>query len=359
MNASYLECFRDTVAHRRPRHTLFYASFTKDLEDSIRQQLGLGTDVKLDRHFGFYTPEMIALTPPDDRDPPDFSRYFADVERTPGDFINSLGVLETPGGFHHFTHYTSPLRNALRFAELESFPYPTIAGFSEAGMKAKVEAAHARGISSQTWVGHMYENAWQVRGYEPFLMDMLDRPEWCEHILDRMAVRNEAVACAAARAGVDVLMTGDDVANQRDMMFSIEQWRHFMKPRWARVFAAARSIKPDIQIWYHSDGNIERIIPELIEIGVTILNPIQPECMDPANIHRGYGERITLDGVIGTQTVMPFGAPEDVRKTVKDAIELLGADGGLILAPTHVLEPEVPLANIRAFVAAAQDFGAA
>jgi uroporphyrinogen decarboxylase len=358
MNASPLECFRDTVAHRHPLHTLFYATFVKELENSVRSQLGLGADADLARYFGFYVPETVQPTPSADRKAPDFSGYFAGVRRSPGDFINPLGVLETPSGFHHFTHYTSPLRNASRFEDLEAFPYPTAAGLSETGMKEQVAAAHAQGVPTRTWVGHMYEDAWQIRSYEPFLMDMLETPEWCEYILDRMTERNTFMACAAARAGVDFLMTGDDVANQRDMMFSVEQWRHFMKPRWAGVYAAARAIKPDIQIWYHSDGNIERIIPELIEIGVTILNPVQPECVDPVNIKRRWGKQLTLDGVIGTQTVMPFGTPEDVRRTVKNAIEQLGENGGLILSPTHVLEPEVPLANIVAFAEAAWTYGA-
>lgn len=359
MTDTPLSCYRDTVAHRTPRRIPFYASFIKSLQESLRRELGLAPGVNLREHFGMLNPVYVGPTPPAGRQPPDFSRYFAGVPRQPGDFINGLGVLETPGGFHHFTHYTSPLRDAAGMADLEAFPYPSAAGFSEAGMKAAVDAAHARGLVAITWVGHMYEDAWQIRGYEPFLMDMYEKPEWCEYILDRVTERNMVMACAAARAGVDYITTGDDVANQRDMMFSVEQWRHFMKPRWARVYAAARAIKPDLGIWYHSDGNIEKIIPELIEIGVTILNPVQPECMDPVEIKRRYGKHLTLDGVIGTQTVMPFGTPADVRKTVRDAMQQLGEDGGLIVSPTHVLEPEVPIRNILAFVDAAREFGEA
>ena len=127
-----------------------------------------------------------------------------------------------------------------------------------------------------------------------------------------------------------------------------------MKPRWAKVCHAARSIKPNIQIWYHSDGNIEDIIPELIEIGITILNPVQPECMDPFDIKRKYGDKIVLDGAVGTQTTMPFGSPDDVRQTVREHIETLGRDGAYIVSPTHVLEPDVPIDNLHAFVEASR-----
>jgi uroporphyrinogen decarboxylase len=133
-------------------------------------------------------------------------------------------------------------------------------------------------------------------------------------------------------------------------MFSIEHWRSLIKSRWAEVYAAAKAVKPDIRIRYHSDGNIGSIIPELIEIGVDILNPIQPECLDVADVKKKYGDQLVLDGTIGTQTTMPFGTPVDVRRVVRERISILGKDGALILSPTHILEPEVPIENIMAFV---------
>jgi len=140
-------------------------------------------------------------------------------------------------------------------------------------------------------------------------------------------------------------------------MFSIAHWREFIKVKWAEVYLAAKSIKPDIQIWYHSDGNIIEIIPELIEIGVTILNPLQPECIDLLKVKRTWGRYLVLDGTIGTQATMPFGTPEDVSGCVRKRIEELGQDGALILSPTHVLEPEVPIANINAFIDACREYG--
>ena len=162
-------------------------------------------------------------------------------------------------------------------------------------MPEQASRLHARGRVAFGIITHIYEDSWQIRGYEQFLMDMMERPEWCEHILDRIKERNMLRACAAARAGVDILLTGDTtVANQRGLMFSKPQWRRFIKSRWQEVYAAAKAIKPDIQIWYHSDGNISEIIPELIEIGVDILNPVQPECVDPVELKREYGDRLVF-----------------------------------------------------------------
>jgi uroporphyrinogen decarboxylase len=155
-----------------------------------------------------------------------------------------------------------------------------------------------------------------------------------------------------------VLRSGDDVANQRAMTMSPESWRHFIRSRWARVYEAARAEKPDIEIWYHTDGNPEAILDELVDIGVTILNPVQPECIDPARVKRRYGSRLVLDGTIGTQSTMPWGTPEDVRRVVAERVETLAGDGALILAPTHTLEPEVPIENVLAFAEAAGTYGA-
>jgi len=157
------------------------------------------------------------------------------------------------------------------------------------------------------------------------------------------------VAKATAKAGVDVLKTGDDVATQNSLIFSPQIWRSVMKPRWAEVYQEARKIKKDIQIWYHSDGNTDEIIQDLIEIGVTILNPVQPECMDPIKVKEKFGSILTLDGTVGTQSVMPFGSAQQVKDYVIDRRETPGMNGGLILSPTHVLEPEVPIENILAF----------
>jgi uroporphyrinogen decarboxylase len=129
-----------------------------------------------------------------------------------------------------------------------------------------------------------------------------------------------------------------------------------MKPRWAKVIAAAKEIKPVIQVWYHSDGNIFAILGDLIEIGITILNPVQPECMNPLEVRRFCGKRLAFDGCLGTQSTMPFGSSDDVRRTVRELVDGLDAwDGGLMLSPTHILEPEVPLENIQAFFDACAD----
>jgi uroporphyrinogen decarboxylase len=344
-----LERFNATVRHEPHDEFLWSAEFTPDVDRRIRLKHRLSENEDLLAYFKMFQPVYITPKLAAPGPAPNFARYFEDYPKPEKAFINHLGVLEIPAKFYHFKGYVSPLRNATTLRELEQFPYPQPGPFDESGLKELVADAHRQGKVACTWVGHMYEDAWQVRGYEEFLMDTVERPEWCECILDSFARKNLAVATAAARAGVDLLQTGDDVANQVAMMLSVPAWRKLMKSRWAAVYAAARVIKPDIQIFYHSDGNIESIIPELIEIGITILNPLQPECLDVVKLKRLYGRQLVFDGAIGTQTTMPFGTVEDVRRTVREAKRNLGRDGALILSPTHILEPEVPVENIEAF----------
>jgi len=330
--ATQLDRFRSTVAHQVHSDFLYLVGFTPDLETRVRTAFGLGPKADMADALGMFKLAPVHLTASEGFQKPDYSGYFADIEKSPKAFINDFGVLEIPGSQYHFTRYVSPLRNAQSTRDIESFPFPSVYGFFDNGMSDQVKKAHKQGIVAHTWVGHMYETSWQVRGYEQFLTDMMAQPEWAELILDKFMEKNLALATASAKAGVDVLYCGDDVANQRALMFSIDTWRHFMKPRWAKVFAAARSIKPDIQIWYHSDGNIMDIIPELIEIGVTILNPIQPECMDALEVKKRFGKDIVLDGVIGTQALMPFGTPGEVKTTIREMKKKLGYDGAFIIS---------------------------
>ena len=357
MAITQLECFRATMAHEPHEGFLLRAGFTPDMDKKMREALKLGPDEGIMGALGVASEAGVGMRAPQGGQRPDYSVYYEGVEMPEGSYIDGNGVLHTPGSLHHFTHYVSPLRNATKFEDIESYPFPSNESHTSEGMAGSVESAHANGRPVTSWVGHMYENSWQVRGYEEFLIDMIDRPEWCEHILDRYKENNIRAATAAARAGADCLRTGDDVANQNALMFSPPQWRRFIKSRWAEVYAAARAIKPDIEIWYHSDGNIEAVIPELIEIGVTILNPVQPECMDLEKINAQWGDKLVFDGTIGTQSTMPWGTPEDVKAVVRERARTLGADGGLIVAPTHVLEPEVPVENVLALVEAVKEFG--
>lgn len=350
---SDLENFRATTAHQRPGRILYHASFVEDLHKRVVEHIGT-TDIA--GHYGFARSAGIGPRRPPDLPPLDYSRYWHGEELPPGTTFSG-GVAMVPSGFYHFWGYLSPLRKAASLRDIEEYPLEDYSRWDFSRMAAQVEEAHRAGCYAQAWVGHMYETAWQIRGYEEFLLDLVERPAWAECLLERLFQQNLIKARAAAQAGADLITTGDDVASQKALIFSKDIWRRMIHARWSAVWAEIKRIHPQARIWYHSDGNITDIIPDMIEAGLDILNPVQPECLDTDALHRRYGRRLTFDGMIGTQTTMPFGTPEDVRRRVREVIGKYGREGGLIVSPTHVLEPEVPLANIDALFEACREYG--
>ena len=202
----------------------------------------------------------------------------------------------------------------------------------------------------------VWETAWYLRRMDNLFMDMSSEDAMATFLLDKIT----DLACLRARefaaAGADILGLGDDIGMQTTIMMSVGMYRTWLKPRLAKVVAAAKAIKPDIIVSYHSCGYVLPFIDDLIELGVDVLNPVQPECMDFAEVHAKFGKRLSFNGTIGTQQLMPYGTPEQIRDEVRRNLEIAGPQGGLFCCPTHMLEPEVPWANVEAYVAAVREF---
>ena len=250
-----------------------------------------------------------------------------------------------------------PLGDAEDVQDILDYPLPTYSLKNNADLKERVQALHKRGIAS---VGNMqctiWETSWYIRGMENLMMDMASEDPMAELILDRVTEMSIRRASLYAAAGADILFLGDDIGMQQSIMMSEGMYTTWIKPRLKRVIDAAKAIKPDIIVFYHSCGYIEPFIPHLIEVGVDVLNPVQPECMDVEKILKEYGDRLSFHGTIGTQSVMPFGTPQEVRDNVKRNLDLAGDKGGLFVAPSHLLEPEVPWENIKAYVDACRNY---
>ena len=176
-------------------------------------------------------------------------------------------------------------------------------------------------------------------------------------LLDKIFEYQMASGKILAELGADILWLGDDFGTQDSLILSPGIWREFFKPLYARLFSAYKEIKPDIKIAFHSDGNIEPLLPEFIEIGVDIFQAVQPKAIDPAHLKRKFGGRLSFWGTVDIQEVMPFGTPDDVFNEIKTRIETVGPGGGFILAPSHGIQPDVPLENILAFYEAAREYG--
>jgi len=196
----------------------------------------------------------------------------------------------------------------------------------------------------------IFETAWALRGYEQLLVDMAIDSDKANRVLDFPYHYHMTVTQHLVRLGVDMIWLGDDVGGQDSMLMSPKMWRKYLKPRMAELIASLRSINPQIKIAYHTDGVVYPIIPELIEIGIDVLNPIQPMAMDPEKLKETYGDRLCFWGSIDIQQTMPFGTPEDVKKEVITRLKTIGSCGGLLIGPTHNLQLDTPLENFWALV---------
>jgi uroporphyrinogen decarboxylase len=196
----------------------------------------------------------------------------------------------------------------------------------------------------------IWETAWALRGLEQLMMDLALNPDLAERILDIPFNYHLTAAKKLVQMGVDMIWTGDDVGSQKAMIMAPDMWRQFLKPRMAEFIESIKAINPDLKVAYHCDGNLIPIINDLIEIGVDVLNPIQPHCMDPAKIKDQFGDRLCFWGTIDEQHTLPFATDEDVKNEVKLRLNTIGKNGGLILGPTHHVQLDTPMENFWAMV---------
>ena len=196
----------------------------------------------------------------------------------------------------------------------------------------------------------IFEMAWAMRGLDKLLMDFAIDRDFADKVLDVPHNYNLTVAKKLAEIGVDMVWLGDDMGGQNTMMISPDMWRDIFKPRMATYISELKSINKDLKVAYHSCGFIEPIIADLIEIGLDVLNPIQPASMNPAEIKNKYGDKLSFWGTIDEQYTLPFGSEEEVRKETILRRETVGIDGGLILGPTHNVQLDTPLENFYAML---------
>jgi uroporphyrinogen decarboxylase len=270
----------------------------------------------------------------------------------PGTVFDEWGIGHWAGDVEGTYERTfPPLANAATLREIEAIPTPII----EVGDTAKiVEAYRARRYPVFGYSGSIYEWSWWLRGMQNFMMDMLDRPEFAEATIRKVTDYTKRLALESARVGIDVLCFYDDAGMQTGLQIAPELWRQFIKPRWGEILEAVRSQYPGTVFFLHSCGQIEAIIPDIIELGFHILHPLQPECMDYGRMRRTFGRDIVLCATMSAQNLFPFGTPDDIRKWVGMTRDLCASDNCAILCPSNRIQPETPWENILAFAEAAR-----
>jgi len=245
-----------------------------------------------------------------------------------------------------------PLKN--KALEEYEFPDPNAPGRFESAQKM-VKKWEDYAIIGYPGGDPFFSQAWYLMGFSETICKMYAETKLIRTLFEKMLFFFKEVGKQLIEIGADIIMIADDVGGQTGMIISPKLWRAVVKPYLASLI---RDLKREgAYVMYHSDGAIEPIIPDLIEIGVDILNPIQPECMDPAKIKAEYGDKLTLHGTISIQKTLPYGKVVDVEEEVKNRISTCGYNYGLIISPSNQVLVDTKVENFLALYEAAKKYG--
>jgi len=343
------------LEHRRPDRPPMNFYGTPEVWDKLKRHLRLETDEAVRRYLGS---DM---------------RYVAPKYIGPSGFTGLLGF-HVPGKdvwgavweavdvgsavYNEVVHH--PLAAATGLDELRDHAWPKVDWFDVSCLRDEIGRLNCTEEYAIVYsMGNLIETAWAMRGFEQFLMDLITAPEMAEFCLEKITTFLEeltARAIEAAGEDIDIIWSAGDIAGQHGMLFSPEHWRELVKPRHRRLIEPYRSM--GLKTRYHTDGSVLPVIEDLIEMGLDLLDPIQPNTpgMAPENLVRLFGGRLAFYGGIDTQGLLPFGTPEQVEREALRYIETLGKNGGYVLAASNAIQPDVPVENILALFRTAREY---
>jgi len=194
----------------------------------------------------------------------------------------------------------------------------------------------------------IFQRAWFLRGFESFLADMALHPQFVHELVDVIMEYTTKVVAEALSYDIDGFFLMDDWGQEEGLLMSPKMWREYFKPGMQKLFRMVKD--KDRFLFFHSCGDIECLIPELIEMGLDVLNPFQPEVMDVYEIKRKYGDRLSFYGGVGTQHLLPHATPREVAADGREKTRRLGENGGYLLAPAHAVQVDVPVENLLALI---------
>jgi uroporphyrinogen decarboxylase len=276
-----------------------------------------------------------------------------------GAMINEFGMKMRQGALY-MEVIEEPLKDVTSEDAVRRFPFPDPLA---AGRFDDAQQTIARYQNDYCIIGDlelsMFEMAWHMVGLEKFLLDMASDEPYVSLLFDRVLEFTIGVGKKLVELGVDIVWTGDDIGSQNAMMISPRMWRSIFKPRQAELIRELKAINPKVLVAYHSDGVVAPVLDDLIEIGVDVFNPVQPNVPghDARELKAKFGDRIAFWGGIDQQQLLPYGTPEEIEKDVADKIQALGQGGGYLCAPAHILQADVSMENVEVFIAAVKKHG--
>ena len=361
---THRERMRKVLSHQRPDRTPAVLACRPEVNRELMEHFGVNSMGEVQRILGADGWGGVGLGI-------DFSEYRKKVNgKLTGDcpyagrdyifheedvFEDEWGVVRKKGASGKYVQWLSgPLVDAHDPDECD-FPGPDRI-VDDPQLAQKVQEQKAKGLFVRAGVTQPYKTAWELRGMENLLADYLANPAFVEKLWDKICALYGELIKRYAAAGVDMISIGGDIAMQDRVIVGPHTWRRIDKPRLAQMIADAKKIKPDVHIFIHSDGKLDEIMPDLIEIGFDVIDPIQPECMDPVEVKRKYGDQITLHGCGSVQRTLPFGTVHDVRREATNLVEKCGYNGGLVVRASNAISFDCPLENVLAFFETVRDY---
>ena len=355
-----------TVAYRALRDRLGLPAVTPTICDDI-QGLALPDDDLLDR-LGVDVRGLFPLNSHNDRVAERIRREPKDDGEEVEAFVDEWGITQHrpyPDGLY-FTAVRHPLAGAITADDVAGYPWPDTGDPRRiAGLRALAATYQAQGraVMIKGVLAGIFEMAQRVRGMAPLMMDMASDEALAGALLDKMVELKLAfweMALPQLRDGVDVISEADDYGTQVSQLISPRMFRRLIKPRLALLFGRIHALAPDAKLFFHSCGNVRPLLPDFIELGVDILNPVHVRAtgMDPVALKQDFGRDIVFwGGGVDTQDVLPHGTPAEVRNDVRRNIEALAPGGGFIFNTVHNIQADVPPENVVAMWQALREYG--
>ncbi len=298
------------------------------------------------------------------RPPVKIEPELTETDDTKATFVDEWGVKRiVDAGYASIIEY--PLQTAT-LEDLESYEWPDPAEMFDYGsIRSQALQLYKDGeyaiVGSMGSPGNIFEQSWYLRGLTEFFLDLVDNKEFAHALMSRITeIRKQNAECFLREVGdyLDVFQLADDLAMQNGPYMSPDLYREMIKPYQTDLFQFVKSLT-SAKIYYHSCGSITRLLDDLIEVGVEILNPVQVTAEDMATdqLKQRFGKNLSFWGAIDTTAILPNGTADDVRKEVKRIIHDLAPGGGFVLSSVHNLQPDIPPENILAMYEAASRYG--
>jgi len=253
-----------------------------------------------------------------------------------------------------------PLENVLAVSDIEnySFPDPYAPGRFDKARRDIDKFGTEYFVIGDVEIS-LFEMAWHLTGLEKYMIGMMCEEPWIELLNDRVEEWSTGLAMQLVSSGVDAIWLGEDLGSQTSTLISPEDWRIRFKPRHRRMIEKLRQVNPALIVIMHSDGAVAPLIDDFIEVGVDVYNPVQPNVpgSDPQELKDRYGDKICFFGGIDQQSLLPSGDIKKIRAEIKERIAILGKNRGYLLAPAHILQPDVSAETIEAMIQASFEQG--